>query len=391
MPQIPKVVLLIETSRGFGRALLRGIAKYSRLYGPWTFYRMPVFYLDPYSRIREKELHRMKKWGATGIIMREIKNSEELIGLGLPTIVSTYSKNKAPGVCEIYVNNKGIGKMAANYLLELGFTQFAFCGYDDFFWSEERKHGFIERVQQAGFDVITYKQPKSKLMRLWDNEQNFLAAWLKSLPTPIGLMACIDERSQDVLEACKTSGLHVPEDIAIIGGDNDDLICDLANPPLSSVAINGVVAGYQAAELLDKLMAGKEKMTGQQITVEPTHVKARLSTDVLAMKDQDVATAIRFIRNNIKAPIQVSDVVEATCLGRRGLEKRFRKILERSILDEIRHYRTEQVSKYLIETSMSISQIASTLGYSSIKNISRYFCKEKGLSPLAYRKLYSSH
>jgi LacI family transcriptional regulator len=383
-----KVVLLIENSRGFGRALLQGIAKYSRLNGPWTFYRMPAFYRDPNSRICEKELHRMEKWGASGIIMREVKNNDELIGLGLPTIVSTYINRTVPNACEIYVNNKGVGEMAADYLLELGFTKFAFCGYDDFFWSIERSQGFTERVRRAGFEPIIYRQPKSRISRLWDNEQDILAAWLKSLPKPVGLMACIDERSQDILEACKIAGLHVPEEIALIGGDNDELICDLANPPLSSVAISGVAAGYQAAELLDRLMDGKEKIAGQQIIVEPTHIHTRQSTDVLAVEDRDVAMAIRFIRSNAREPIQVSDVVSATGLGRRVLEKRFRKVLGRSILNEITHYRIELASRLLMETSMPISQIASTFGYPSVKNIARYFYKEKRTSPLKYRKLY---
>ena len=388
MAGVPKVILLIENSRGFGRELLRGIAKYSRLHGPWTFYRMPAFYRDPGGRIRKKEMHRLKNWGATGIIMREVENNEELIGLGLPTIISTYVHEKIPNTCEIYVENVNIGKMAAEHLLGLGFKQFAFCGFNDFFWSQERQEGFTKRIKQAGFETHIYKQPKSKAKRLWDNEQVILADWLKSLPKPIGLMACIDERSQDVIEACKTAGIHVPEEIAIIGGDNDDLICDLANPPLSSVAISGVRAGYQAAELLDRLMFGKEEPTGQKIFVEPTHVEARQSTDILAIDDRDVAVAVRFIRQHSREPIQVADIAEAAAIGRRSLEKRFRKVLGRSLHDEIRRVRVEQVAKMLVETNLSVSQIADSFGYSSVNNIARYFRREKGISLFAYRKLY---
>ncbi|RKY24489.1 MAG: hypothetical protein DRP62_03620 [Planctomycetota bacterium] len=349
---------------------------------------MPAFYLDPGRKIREKELHSLEKWGVTGIIMREVKNNEELIGMGVPVIVSTYIHQKVEGACEIYVNNKAIGEMAAEHLLRLGFKNFAFCGFDDFFWSKEREQGFKERIKAAGFQTIVYKQPKSQVKRLWDNEQVILADWLKSLPKPIGLMACIDERSQDVIEACKTAGIHVPEEIAIIGGDNDDLICDLANPPLSSVAVSGVRAGYQAAELLDKLMAGKEELAGQKIIVEPTHVEARQSTDILAIDDREIVMAIRFIRQHAREPIQVNDVVEATRIGRRRLEKKFQRIVGRSVHDEIKQTRIEEVAKMLRNTNLSISVIAMTLGYSSVNNIARYFRQEKGMSLLAYRNLY---
>ncbi len=203
-------------------------------------------------------------------------------------------------------------------------------------------------------------------------------------------MACIDERSQDVLEACKTAVIHVPEEIALIGGDNDKLICNLANPPLSSVAISGVRAGYQAAELLDRLMGHKDEIAGQQIIVEPTHIATRQSTDVLAVKDPEVAMAIRFIRQHVKEPIQVDNVAEASGLGRRSLEKRFRKIIGRSIHDEIRRVRVKQVIELLLTTNQSISQISLMMGYSSVNNISRYFRKEKGMSLLGYRNRYSN-
>jgi LacI family transcriptional regulator len=385
---VPKVALLIENSRGYGRDLLKGISNYSRIHGPWTFYRMPTFYLDPNATIRKKEIHRLKNWGATGIIMREVQNNEELIEMGVPVVLSTYKKERIPDTYEIYVDNKGIGAMAAEYLLELGFKNFAFCGFDGFFWSLERQEGFTEKIKHAGYKVLVYKQPKSKIKRLWDNEQVILAQWLESLPKPIGLMACIDERSQDVTEACKIAKIHLPEEIALIGGDNDDLICDLSNPPLSSVAINGVKAGYEAAELLDKLMKGEKVPDDEKIVVRPTHVETRQSTDILAIEDSDVAAAIRYIRQHANEPIQVDDVVDSTTLGRRGLEKHFKQTLGRSVNAEIRRIRVDRIVKLLLETNLSISQIASTLGYSSENNISRFFRKEKKMSLLNYRKLY---
>lgn len=221
----------------------------------------------------------------------------------------------------------------------------------------------------------------------WEKEQLVLADWLKSLPKPLGLMTCSDDRARSVIEASKITGLNVPEDVAIIGVDNDELVCSLANPPLSSVAMNVERAGYEIAEVLDKLMAG-EKMAGQRIIVHPTHIVTRQSTDILATEDREVASAVHFIHQNGNQIIQVADVIDATTLSRRALEQRFRKILGRSILEEIRRVRVERVSRMLMETNLSVSQIAKAIGYSNSENITRYFRREKGISPLTYRKKY---
>ena len=215
-----------------------------------------------------------------------------------------------------------------------------------------------------------------------------MAHWLKSLPKPVGLMTCCDDCSQHIIEACKIAELHVPEQVAVIGVDNDELVCKLSNPPLSSIALNFERGGYEAAELLDKLMTGKEKMKNQLIKVEPTYPVSRQSTDILAIDDSDIAKAIRFIRQHCKEPIRVDNVVAAAALSRRVLEKRFQKILGRSVLCEIRRVRVEQIVRMLVGTNLPISQIASKLGYPSVDHIARYFRQEKAMTPLAYRKQY---
>jgi LacI family transcriptional regulator len=214
-------------------------------------------------------------------------------------------------------------------------------------------------------------------------------AWLKQLPKPIGLMACNDDQGQHVLEACKIGGLHVPEQVAIVGLGNDDLICDLVNPPLSSIAVSAEKAGYEAAGVLDKIMAGK-KVTNQKIVVRPTHVVTRQSTNVFAVDDRDVLMALHFIhRRARKEAIQVDDVLRAVSLSRRSLYNRFAQILGRSVHEEIKRVRVDQLAQLLVSTNVPISHIASTLGYSDIKNIARYFKQLKGMTPLEYRKCHS--
>jgi len=389
MQKIPKIILLIEGDRGFGRDLLSGIAKYSRLHGPWSFYREPPFFRD--LGRKRKILYRIKNWGADGIITRHVAEIEDIIATGVPTIIAASTNEGTPqGILDyptITTDNIAIGKMAAQHLLERGFTRFAYCGFEEIQWSVQRGESFAQKVAQAGHKTNIYMRSKSRTLRSWDAEQVLVADWLKSLPTPSGIMTCTDDRSQQVVEACKLVGLRVPEDVAIIGVDNDRLVCNLSNPPLSSVALATERSGYEAAELLDKLISGT-KIAGQNIVISPTNVVTRQSTDILAIEDSEVATAVRFIREHAKETIQVQDVVNAVTLSRRGLEKRFRRVLGRSVLTEIRRVRVGQVARMLAETNLPVSQIAFALGFDGVDHIARYFRREKGLSPLKYRKEY---
>lgn len=380
MEDIPRVVLLLETSRAFGRDLLYGIAKYSRLHGPWAFYREP-------GGLTHLSLQ-IGNWDAHGVIMRDSVMAKHLMSLGLPTILALHKQGLSDHYHCIVTNSEAIGNMAAEYFLHKGFTNFAFCGFDHINWSQLRCKSFKERVSQAGFITHVYKQPKSRSKRSWNSEQKILADWLSGLPRPLALMACNDDRAHHAIEACKLAKIAVPDEIAILGVDNDELVCDLAYIPLSSIALDTKAAGYRAAKLLDKLMHG-EKEEGQQILVQPTHIVTRQSTDILAISDPDVSAAIRLIRQNAKKAIQVDDIVNATAVSRRVLEKRFRKLLNHSIYQEIRRVRTEHCIKLLLETDMSVSEIVTALDFPGIEHIARYFRKETGMSLMSYRKKYA--
>jgi len=380
--EIPKVILLVETSVAFGRGLLRGITKYSRLHGPWVFYREAL--------AMEKVLPRLKDWGASGMIIHETAKIKigKVKAMAVPAIVCPHIEGPISGVPSMIGDDDAIGRMGANYLLDAGFHNFAFCGFDSMFWSQNRAKSFNDRLADAGFKVFSYQQPKSARGRLWENEQSVTANWLRSLPKPVGIMACNDTRGQHVTEACKIAGLRIPDEVAVLGVDNDQFVCDLCDPPLSSIAYNSERAGYEAAALLDELMAGKKKSANQRILIQATHIVPRQSTDILAVEDADVAKAVRFIRKHAKKAIQVNDVAEAIALPRNSLYKKFRKILGHSPNEEITRARVEQIARMLVETNMSISEIASTLEYSSTAHVARYFRRGKGMSLMAYRKRY---
>ncbi len=321
MPDVPRVILLIETSDHYGRKLLQGIARYANVHGPWQFYREPPFYQDV--RGLKKAESSFTAWGAHGIIAREPQRYEFILSMGVPTIVSPNAVQDFPA---ILTDHEMIGRLAANHLLDRGFSHYAFCGIREMAWSSDRSQSFERAIEEAGFDTHVYEQPKSRRMRDWGNEQPLLAQWLKSLPKPVGVMCCNDLRGQHVIDTCAIAGLRVPEQVAVIGVDNDELICSLTHPPLSSVNLNPENAGYQAAELLDGLMQGQTPAS-QIILNSPVGVITRQSSDSEAIEDRDVAEALHFIRMHAMQPIQVSDVANELCMSRRHLYRKFDRSL----------------------------------------------------------------
>jgi len=386
MSRIPKVVLLIESSRASGRNLLQGIADYAHHHGPWSFYWEPGGL--------EKAWPVLKTFDADGIILRDVDKLDEVLAFGMPAVVVGHRSEEVSGLVNVVTDSAAIGRMAAEHLLHCGFRHFAFCGYastplEHAPWSELRRQSFSERITQAGF------QPPPHHLLLptrtdWQEERRALARWLESLSKPLGLLACNDDCGQQVMEACKLANLPVPDVVGVIGADNDQVVCGLSNPPLSSIAVSFQRAGYEAAEALDRLMHGAKRIP-PKITARATHVVARRSTDVVAVEDHYLAKALRFIRDHDREPLSVDDVARAAGLSRRALEKRFRQELGHSILHGVRRARTEQIARLLVETQLPVGHIAESLGFEDVQHFARYFRAARQMSPLAYRKQYSAH
>ena len=383
MTKFFKVVLLINPSRKYTQGILSGIARYSRVRGMWNFYR-PLDYREKYRKTDLLQIIQDLK--PDGILMREPPDMDKIIKMNIPVVTFPYSQETFPKIANAVVDHIAVGEMAARHFLDRGFRHFAYIGFEDWWWSLRRREGFLRKPQQAGYTIKTYKSLTKKKLE-WSDELPQIADWIRSLPKPIAVMACNDDRGELVIEACKIANVPVPEEVSVIGVDNDQLVCDLCNPPLSSISLSIEKSGYEAAKLLNQLMS-KKLETPHNIRIIPTHVETRRSTDTLAIDDKEVAAAVRFIRNNIKKNLYVSDVVNNVALSRRVLEKRFRTLLNKSVHVEIKQNRIKLIEQMLYDNAMSIMEIAHELNFDDVTHFSRYFRKEKGLSPKQYRKKF---
>jgi LacI family transcriptional regulator len=387
--RMPHVALLLETSTGYGRGLLRGIVRYSRLHGPWLLYVAPGHL--------EQALPKAKSWSGTGIIARihSPEMAELIRGTGLPFVASSLDESRSPGCGdkfgEIRTNSPAIARMAAAHLLERSLRDFAFCGFVGCAWSLHREEAFCQCLRDRGFQCDVHRIELANWMQQpdwienWENEQPILVEWLKSLPKPVGLMACNDICGREVLQACAVAGLRVPDDVAVVGVDNDELMCELSSPPLSSVALDLEKAGYEAARLLDDLMSGH--LGGDHVVeVEPVYAVTRQSSEVIAQDDPCVATALRFIKDHAGQGISVLNVVEQAGVSRRTLERRFFRALGRSIHAEITRCRLERAKRLLLETDLPSHRVAMGAGFGSIKTFNRVFRRAAGTPPKHFRQ-----
>ncbi|MEO7415140.1 MAG: DNA-binding transcriptional regulator [Opitutaceae bacterium] len=370
-----QVALLIETSNAYARGLLQGVVHYIREHQPWSFHLIEQGRGDDPPAWLEQ-------WHGDGIIARieTPRIARAVVRAGVPAVDMSAAR-LVPTLPWVETDDEQIAKLASEHLLERGFKNFGFCGDARFNWSVWREKHF--RAQIGARHQVQSYVPLISGADLTSQVED-IRRWLLELPKPIGIMACYDNRGQQVLDACRRAGLSVPGEVAVIGVDNDELLCDLASPPLSSVIPNAHRAGYEAAALLDRMMAGKRVPATARL-IPPRGVAARQSTDVLAVDDRDVARAVQFIREEACTGINVSDILRAVPLSRRVLEQRFQRLLGRTPREEILQVRLNRVRQLLAETSLSLYQIAERTGFEHVEYLSVVFKRETGETPSGYR------
>lgn len=371
------VVLLVETSNSYGRQLLRGIHDWMLENERWS--------------IRFLEQGRganvpgwLEGWDGDGIIAR-LENTETancLMSLGIP-LVDVSAALPESNVPRVATDSRRVVEIAIAHFRERGLRRFAFCGDRRFLWSNARERYFEEHLERHALEGRLFPgQPNTP-----EREMKELGRWLKSLIFPVGVLACYDLRAQQLLEACREMGIKVPEEVAVLGVHNDELLCDLCHPPLSSVEPNARRAGYVASGILAEMMEGKWRGEKLQL-IEPFGVVTRQSTDLVAVDDSALSAALHFIREHACEGINVSDVLGHVPMARTSLEKRFKSILGKTPRQHIEEVRLEQVKKLLVSTSISIGQIALQVGYPHAEYLTVAFSRSVGYSPLKFRKIF---
>jgi LacI family transcriptional regulator len=383
MAGVPRVILLVEASRQYGRGILRGVVSYAHTHGPWNVERGDPFYFEYGRKHHGRMSTNPQDWMADGIIMREPRQAEALLKLQVPIVFVSYLVEEIPGTACVKTDDTAVGWMAANHFLEKGYDRFAYVGYPGMYWSEQRRAGFAEQVEAVGYRVEQYEQRKKA--RGWLEEQEALGAWLKRLPKPVAVMACNDDRAEQVVSACRAAGVRAPEELAVLGVDNDEFVCELSNPPLSSISLDVEKAGYSAAALLDKMMHGGSA-AGRVVEVRPVEVVERRSTDVLALRDAALVEALRYIREHAREPLQVEDVAEHVGVSRRNLHGRFQRVLGRSVHEEVARVRVQLICRMLRHTTLSVPEIARLTGCGSPSHLTRFVKRHMGTTPRAYRQ-----
>lgn len=380
MKASPKVALLIETSNSYARGLLRGIVSYIREHRAWSLY------LSEHNR-GDKPPGWLARWNGQGIIARieNVAIAGALRQVKVP-VVDVSAARLVPSLPWFETDDAAVANLSAEHLLERGFKYFAYCGDARFNWSNWRCEHFQNYIRAAGRECFVYQATRG--FSLDDEEQvDDIANWVRTLPKPIGIMACYDLRGQQILDACRRIEVAVPDDVAVIGVDNDDLLCELSDPPLSSVIPNTHRTGYEAARLLDEMMSGR-KVMGHTHLIPPVGIATRQSTDVLAIDDRNVARAVHYIRQHACDGITVQNVLKAVPQSRRLLESRFQKLIGRTPHEEIIRIKLNRVKQLLTETSLTLEQIAERSGFSHVEYLTVAFKREVGMPPSKFRLLH---
>lgn len=389
--QMPQVALVLPTSIKTCRELLRGILQFVHLHGPWAVHIIE-------GREGEQKLLRPAAWGCTGMIvdmLGERHSGERLLTTHLPTVIVnsmgliTDPVNPLSKLSRVDCDNFPIGKTAADYFLKLGFSSFAFVGeVNDVTWSEERRTAFCARLHEDGFACEVYPRLPLTARKDFSVEQETLCGWLKALPKPVALFAANDVRGRQVLDSCLKVGVPVPQEAAVLGVDNDELLCETTNPPLSSIQMNTEQAGFEAARLLDGMMRrhrrGKPRQT--TITYGFSHLVERRSTQTVQVSDTLVVHALEFMRINAGTALTVKDVHKHLNVSRRSLETRFKAARGCTVYAEITHARLERVRTLLLETSMTLEAIADTCGFVSASHLGTVFKAHFGMTLSSYRR-----
>ena len=372
-----RIMLIVETSKVYGRGLLDGIGRYAMTHGRWV--------LDVEERgLYEESSRLLRSWHGDGIIFRSTSRAMvQAIRRKRVPAVDTNSAVIGHGYPLVYADENRIAQLAVTHFLERRFKHFAFCGMEQARWVQWRLEAYLRELARLGLQahVNPIDQPAEQSR---DRQQRNLESWVAGLPKPIGILAANDVCGTCLIAACRSAGLRIPEQIAVLGVDDDEVLCRLTSPPLSSIDLNPPAIGYRAASLLDVMMSGDE-IPEEPILIPPCGIVTRQSTDTMAIEDKDVANAMAIIRECACDGIDVKHVARKVGISRATLERKFSTYLQTTPRKAIVHCQIERIKYLLMETKYSLEGIAEITGYKTQSHLSVAFKRETGMTPGEYR------
>ncbi len=377
---IPRVALFTYPSSAWGRRVLQGIIRYTHQHGPWHLWTA--------TGAKDEPLRLPKGWRGDGIIARisTLAMGRHIASARVPTVnisrLVLGGVNFPRATDDVHAS----ARMAVEHFTDRGFKHFAYCGELHSTFITNHCRAFVEAVAASGHPCDVYQPSRGASIRSdWNAHQKDLVRWIHRLPKPVAILTWTVPEGQNVLEACRMAQLLVPEQVAVMAGDDDELMCEVCSPPLSGIGVPAEQIGIEAATLLDGLMRKQCRPPKQPILVPPMQIVTRQSTDTLALTDPELVAAVRFIRDHAGEPIRVADVLRAVPISRSQLERNFSAVLGRTPAEEIRRVHLQRAVQLLAETNLSIPKVAAASGFNSPEYLTHAFKSAMGQSPLRYR------
>jgi LacI family transcriptional regulator len=374
MNAAPRIGLALSTNIHYGREVLHGIFDYVRKHRPWQYVTGNLEWDFPSG----ERLSAVVGMLGTGPLLQKMKRR------GIP-VINVSERQQGVGTVRVLPDNVEAGRQAAAYFIDKKFTNFAFTGPEDFAFSRMRHLGFEEQLRSSGFSCHVQNFGHGKWPRHSMDPLPEIGEWIQTLPTPCAIFAYSDDHARRVLNECLRLGTRVPEEIAVLGCDNDEIECELSPTPISSVALPLRLLGYEAARLVELYIAGGT-LPEEAIRLPPSGIVTRRSTDVIAVKDHTVARAVGYISAHAAEPINVRAVAKASGASRRYLERRFKTLLGRTPREEILRVRVGLAKRLLSETLLPMTEVAESSGFTDSKMMCSAFGRDTGLTPSEFRR-----
>jgi LacI family transcriptional regulator len=381
-----KILVLIDSATEFSRRFLTGLIRYAQEKGPWIFYRLPFYYKVLYGEIGI--IQRIEEWGIDAVIVQwEYQEVKFLENLDIPVFLQNY-EDDADWFSKISGDYLEVGAMAADFFAKKKFKNFAFYGNKNFLWSKGRAEGYRIEVEKLRGNYY-YFESEYLTNSQWSRSHIELNEWLSSLPKPVAVFACDDYFALQVAEMCKINNIDIPNEISLLGVDNDELICNLSYPSISSIVTDDENIGYVAGKKLHALIINKKNIPFK-IAKKTIRIEQRQSTEKYNISDKDIIKIIDYIEKNFTSDISIDGLTQIVPLGRRTLEKKFKEAMGTSIYQFILDKKIEYLSNELITTKKSLLDITIETGFNDVRNAYRLFKKNTGYTPLGFRKKFSN-